>query len=110
MFYRNVVLIVLTFAASFAFTGCAMIASHTNMLTSAKIKSITSGALGYQPSDLTITSKRIDGTNTYVNLRTTDGKDFTCIINGGNILTLGMTNPPMCNKKGEPINSNPFQR
>jgi hypothetical protein len=80
------------------------------MLTDDKIKSSTSGVLGYSPEDLNIIDKRVDGTNTYVNLRAKDKKEFTCIINGGNLLSFGMINPPMCNKRGEPIGSNPFQR
>lgn len=92
------------------FGGCSHIASSTNSLTDDQIKSETSGALGYDPSDLTIVSKRIEGVNTYVNLRAKNKKEYTCIINGGNLLSFGMTNPPICAKKGEPINTNPFSR
>ena len=98
------------FVASLAFPGCATIASSTNMLTDEKIRSATSGVLGYSPNDLTILSRRTEGTNTYVNLRANDEKEFTCVINGGNLLTMGMTNPATCSKKGEPINTNPFQQ
>jgi len=90
--------------------GCSTIAEKTNILTDEKILSQTSGALGYSPNDLTIMDRRIDGTNTYVNLKAKDKKEFTCIINGGNFLTMGMTNPPMCGKKGSQINANPFQK
>jgi hypothetical protein len=106
---RNLMMGVL-FVMAFCLAGCASIAGSTNMLTDDKIKSDTSGVLGYSPDDLTITSRRTEGTNTYVNLKAKDRKEFTCIINGGNLLSFGMTNPPMCNKKGEPINTNPFQR
>ena len=92
-------------------TGCASIAENTNMLTDEKIISQSAGTLGYSPSELSIVNRRTEGTNTYVNLiGTKDKKEFTCIINGGNALSFGMTNPPMCNKKGERINTNPFQR
>ncbi|ASL42068.1 hypothetical protein bAD24_I01170 [Burkholderia sp. AD24] len=84
------------------FSGCSSIASSTNMLTDDKIKSSTSGTLGYSPDDLAITSRRTDGTNTYVNLKARDGKEYTCTINGGNLLTFGMVNPPACNRKGQP--------
>lgn len=94
---------------SLALNGCASIAGSTNTLTDDKIKSQTSGVLGYSPDDLTITSRRTEGTNTYVNLQVKDKKEFTCVINGGNLLTFGMTNPPICSKKGEPMNPNPFQ-
>lgn len=90
--------------------GCASVASNTNSLTDERIKSETSGALGYAVSDLTIVSRRTEGTNTYVNLKAKNKKEYTCIINGGNLLSFGMTNPPICAKKGEPINPNPFIR
>lgn len=106
MLSRNITILCTTLLT---LSGCASIASGTNTLTDEKIKSETSGALGYSPADLTITNRRTEGTNTYVNLQAKDKKEFTCIINGGNLLTFGMTNPPMCTKKGEPINANPFQ-
>ena len=79
--------------------GCATVAESTTMLSDEKILSQTGGALGYPATDLTITSRRTEGTNTYVDLRAKDKKEFTCIINGGNLLSFGMTNPPQCNRK-----------
>jgi hypothetical protein len=89
--------------------GCSTIASSTNVLTDEKIKSQSAGALGYEPSELSIVSRRTEGTNTYVNLKATDKKEFTCVINGGNLLSMGMTNPPMCSKKGESVKTTPFR-
>jgi hypothetical protein len=100
----------LIFLAAACLTGCASIAAGTNTLSDERIKSESSGALGYPPEEVTIVSRRTEGVNTYVNLKAKDGKEFTCIINGGNILSMGMTNPPMCSKKGEPIRANPFQK
>jgi hypothetical protein len=92
-------------------SGCAAIAQKTSVLTDEKILSQSSGALGYSPNEMSIVSRRTEGTNTYVNLiGVKDRKEYTCIINGGNALTLGMTNPPMCGKKGERINVSPFSR
>lgn len=98
-------------AASLLFCGCASIAgsSHT-MLTDARIKSESSAALGYAAEDLTLVSRRVEGLNTYANLKAKDGKEFTCMINGGNWLSMGLTNPPMCSRKGEPVKASPFQR
>ena len=97
--------------ASLIFSGCASIAgSLTQMLSDERIKSETSGALGYSPDELTLVSRRVEGLNTYASLKAKDGKQFTCIINGGNWLSMGMTNPSMCNRKGEPIKVAPFQR
>lgn len=93
-----------------ASTGCSTIAASTNMLSDEKVLSASAGTLGYEPSELVILSRRTEGTNTYVSLKSNDKKEFTCIINGGNILSMGMINPPMCSKKGEPINTNPLRR
>jgi hypothetical protein len=104
--YMSLRKIALVCAASLFFSGCASIAGSTSkMLSDDRIKSETSGALGYAPNDLTLVSRRTEGVNTYVSLKAKDGKEFTCIINGGNWLSMGLTNPPMCSKKGEPIRS-----
>ncbi len=79
--------------------GCATVAESTNILSDEKILSQSAGALGYSSTDLTITSRRTEGTNTYVDLRAKDRKEFTCILNGGNLLSFGMTNPPQCTRK-----------
>jgi hypothetical protein len=93
------------------FSGCASIAgSSSKMLPDDRIKAETSGALGYEPGDLTLVSRRTEGLNTYANLKAKDGKEFTCIINGGNWLSMGMTNPPMCSPKGQAIKMTPFQQ
>ena len=88
--------------------GCTTIAGSTNTLSDERIKSETAGALGYPPNDVTIVSRRTEGVNTYVSLLTVDKHEYSCIINGGNLLSMGMVNPPMCSKKGEPIKANPF--
>ncbi len=100
---------VVSLALVLGIAGCSTIASSTNVLTDEKIKSQSAGALGYEPSELSIVSRRTEGTNTYVNLKATDKKEFTCVINGGNLLSMGMTNPPMCSKKGEPVKTTPFR-
>ena len=103
--------LVLLCTASLMFSGCASLAgSSSKMLTDDRIKSETSGALGYAPEDLTLVSRRAEGTNTYASLKAKDGKEFTCIINGGNWLSFGMTTPPMCSRKGQPVSASPFQR
>jgi hypothetical protein len=89
-------------------TGCGTIAEKTNTLSDEKIISETSGALGFKPAEVTLVSRRTEGVNTYANIKAKNGQEFTCIINGGNILTFGMTNPPLCSKKGEPLKTSPF--
>lgn len=96
-------------ALAFGLAGCSSLASSTNSLTDERIRSESAGALGYGPDELTLVSRRTEGTNTYANLKAEDGKEFTCIINGGNMLSFGMTNAPSCGRKGEAINTNPFR-
>ena len=95
--------------ASASLAGCASLASSTNSLTDERIRSESAGALGYEPSELTLVSRRTEGVNTYASLRSADGKEFTCIINGGNLLSLGMTNAPSCGRKGEAIGTHPLR-
>ena len=104
--FRELVLLCLV---SITISGCASLHESTNTLTDERILSETSGALGYSPSDLEIESRRTEGTNTYVNLSSNDKKKFTCVITGGSLLMMGMSNPPRCGKKGDPINTSPFQ-
>lgn len=90
--------------------ACAGIAEKTNTLSDEKVLSQSAGALGYAPSELKLVSRRTEGTNTYAQLvGIKDKQEYTCIINGGNALSFGMTNPPSCGRKGERLNSGPFR-
>lgn len=91
-----------------ALAGCNIIASKTNILTDEQIKSQAGGALGYSPEELTLVNRRTEGTNTFALVKSKDNQQFNCIINGGNLLTFGMTNPPSCSKKGQPTKATPF--
>jgi uncharacterized lipoprotein len=82
-----------------ALAGCSTVAEKTNFVSDDKLKSQAAGTLGYAPSDLTLVSRRTEGTNTYVVLKASDKKEFACTVNGGNLLTMGMVNPPSCNKR-----------
>lgn len=105
---RNVALVL---ATALVFSGCASIeGSSKGMLSDERIKAETSAALGYPPQDLTIDSRRVQGLNTYVTLTAKDGKQFNCMINGGNWLSLGLTNAPSCSRKGEPLPPGPLAR
>lgn len=76
--------------------GCSTLAEKTNMMSDADVTAKVAGPLGYAPSALTLLNRRNDGTNTYVTVRTSDRKEFVCTVNGGNLLTMGITNPPDC--------------
>lgn len=77
-------------------TGCSAVATKTNTLSDERILSETGGTLGISPSDLTLVDRRTEGVNTYVTVKTKDGKTFACTVNGGNLFSFGMTNPPIC--------------
>ncbi len=83
---------ILIFAA--ALTGCA-----TTLLSDDKIRSNTAGVIGVNPDELSIENRRTEMTNTYYIAKTKSGGEYSCVINGGNILTFGMVNPPSCTKK-----------
>ncbi|MBL8516774.1 MAG: hypothetical protein JNM76_07365 [Betaproteobacteria bacterium] len=79
--------------------GCATVAGGTNMLTDERIVAESAGALGLAPSDLALLSRRTAGTNTYATLRGKDKAEYACVINGGNLLSFGMVNPPTCSRR-----------
>ena len=84
-------------AATFV-SGCA-----SQLLSDDRIASETSGALGLQPSQVTITDRRSEMTRTYYTATTPSGQQYTCLLAGGNFTTMGMTSAPICSKKGDGI-------
>jgi hypothetical protein len=91
---------VLALAALLALGGCSSIAGSTNRLSDDRLKSEAAGALGLSPGELALLNRRTEGTNTFYAVKARDGKEYNCIINGGNLLSFGMTNPPSCKRKG----------
>jgi hypothetical protein len=89
----------LALAALLGLGGCSSIAQSTNKLSDDRLKSEAAGALGLQPDQLTLLNRRTEGTNTFYAVKGRDGKEYSCILNGGNLLSFGMTNPPSCNRK-----------
>jgi hypothetical protein len=79
--------------------GCAAVAEKTNFMSDSDIKSKVAGTLGYVPDDITLLSRRTEGTNTYVVVSGKNKKEFACTLNGGNLLTAGIVNPPSCSPK-----------
>lgn len=79
--------------ATLSLAGCA-----NTLLSDDRIRDNTAMALGVPASAVTISNRRYDGaTNTYYDARTPRGA-YRCLINGGSIMALGMTNPPQCSK------------
>lgn len=105
---KRVLRIGVVVALSAACGACATIAQKTNMLSDSSIVKQCAGVIGVSPADLVLQSRKTQGTNTYVQLRAKGGKGYHCLINGGNLLSMGMANPPECALAGQPINAGPF--
>jgi len=86
--------------------GCA-----SQMLSDDRLRANTAGILGVSADQISISDRVEQVPNTYYTAAIKDGRKFSCTINGGGILAAGMTNPPACAPKGQPIkNTSPFQR
>ena len=76
--------------------GCA-----DQMLGSDRARDSISGSLGLPAADVTIVERRADGpTNTNFIVDTRSNGRFVCTINGGNIMTFGLTNGASCRRPG----------
>jgi hypothetical protein len=86
---------VLVIVAMSTLAGCA-----SQLLTEDRLLSNTADALFVKTSELTITERHEKVPNTfYVATINKTGRQYNCIVNGGSVLTMGITNPPMCNPK-----------
>ena len=79
--------------------GCSTVAEKTNILSDESIKSKVAGTLGHEPDTITLLNRRTEGTNTYVTVRTKNKKEYACTLNGGNLFSAGIVNPPSCTPK-----------
>lgn len=78
--------------------GCA-----DQMLGNDRARDSISGSLGLPAADVTIVDRRPDGpTNTNFIVDTRANGRFVCTINGGNIMTFGMTNGAACHRPATP--------
>lgn len=94
---------------SLACAACSTIAQKTNMLSDADLTTKSAEVIGVPASSLTLLDRHTDGVNTYADFRAANGAQYHCQINGGNLLSMGMTNPPNCAKAGTPLaQSAPF--
>ena len=67
-------------------------------LTPDRVREETSAAIGVPADEITVSNQRQEMTNTFYTATTRSGERYACTLNGGNIMTLGMTNPAICNK------------
>lgn len=77
--------------------GCAAFEPLTSDET---ILNDTASLLGVAPADLKITDRRAEGGSSYYTATTKNGVVYGCVIEGGTVITFGMHNPPVCQKKG----------
>jgi hypothetical protein len=77
-------------------SGCASMYGGEN-LRDDTITSEISASLGMSPNDLTLVSRRSEGVNTYVNVKTRAGKEMVCRLMGGGVMTFGLRTAPACN-------------
>lgn len=96
---RSVSAIAIAVICAALMSGCSTIAEKTNFLSDEQIKSKVGGTIGAAPDAVTILSRRTSGTDTYVDVRVQGKKNYSCTLNGGNLLTAGLVNPPTCNPK-----------
>ena len=77
-------------------SACSTIAEKTNILSDSDIKSKVAGTLGYSPDAITLINRRTEGTNTFALVKVDGKKEFSCTLNGGNLWSAGIVNPPVC--------------
>ena len=79
--------------------ACLLLAGCTDtIMSNDRALDAIGGAIGQPSSSLTIESRRTELTNTYIIVKDQAGSKYSCIVNGGNALSLGIINPPTCNK------------
>lgn len=95
-------LIMLLRKSTFLIVGLSIVSSCANdMLSTSRVQTSVAGAIGVPVSDVTIIDQHADGpTNTVILAQTRTGRRYACSINGGGVLTLGMTNGTFCQPAG----------
>ncbi len=80
---------------------CVLAGCADQMLPNDCARGSISGSLGLPVTDVTIVDRRADGpTNTNFIVDTRANGRFVCTINGGNVLTFGLTNGAFCHRPG----------
>lgn len=77
-------------------TGLSGCIGTKTLVSDSRLASNTAGILGVAPDAVTISDRRSAGTNTYYTAHVCK-RSYACTMNGGNLMTFGMMNPPVCN-------------
>jgi hypothetical protein len=75
-----------------------LLSGCVSTLTPARVREETSAVIGVPADEIAISNQRQEMINTFYTATTRSGERYACTLNGGNIMTLGMTNPATCNK------------
>ncbi|MET3109109.1 hypothetical protein AAKU58_003958 [Oxalobacteraceae bacterium GrIS 1.18] len=102
-FLKNILAVVAGFLILANMTGCSTFAEKTNMLSDQSATDRSAAIIGVPASTLTLTSRSPDGSATTFNFVATNKKEYTCVIVGGSLASLGSTSMPRCAKKGDPL-------
>ena len=76
--------------------GCSSIASRTSTLSDERILSETGGVPGMSRRNSPSRNAAPKAPAPIVTLKARNGRTYACTVNGRNLLSFGMTNPPVC--------------
>lgn len=102
-FFKNIVAVFAGLLILGNVTGCSTLAEKTNMLSDQSATERSAAIIGVPALTLTLTSRSAEGSSTTFNFIATNKKEYTCLIVGGSLASLGSTSMPRCAKKGDPL-------
>ncbi len=74
----------------------ALAACQSTILPDDKIKSETAQVLNVTPDQVTISNRYSEGISDTSYIASAAGRTYACTINGGTVLSFGMSNAPVC--------------
>lgn len=79
-------------------SACSVIAEKTNIVTDQQLVEYAAAATGHPTKSLELLQRSASGTVTSYKVKANNNVTFHCVLNGGNILSMGMVNPSVCNQ------------
>ena len=71
-------------------------ACQSTILPDDKVKSETARVLNVTPDQVAISNRHSEGISDTSYIASAAGRTYACTINGGTVLSLGMSNAPVC--------------
>ena len=84
------------FRLAVIFLPVALAACQSTILPDDKIKSETARVLNVAPDQVTISNRSSEGISDTSYIASASGRTYSCTINGGTVLSFGMSNTPVC--------------